>query len=55
MIKVASTGYVTITNFTHYGNIAIPTGKVEGERAEFLLVYSPHTERYVWLTRNEII
>lgn len=54
MIKTATEGYITIKLFTHYGDIAIPTGKIDGDKAEFLLVYSRHPERHVWLRREDI-
>jgi hypothetical protein len=53
-IPASSTGYVHIKRFDLYAEKAVPTGKVEGDKAEFLLLTGRHLEGKVWLRREEI-
>lgn len=55
MIKVSSIGYVTILRYDYYQYKAIPTGKIEGDKAQFFCISGSNPERYVWLQKNEIM
>lgn len=48
------TGYVEIKRFDHFGEYAVPTGKVKGDEAEFILLNCQHGEHKVWLKREDI-
>ena len=53
-MKVASEKYITIKTLPHVGEPAIPTGKVDGDKAEFIMVHCIHGEHRVWLTKQDI-
>lgn len=53
-IKTAVEGYIIINSLPHYGEKAVPTGKVEETRAEFILLDCIHSETRVWLERKEV-
>jgi hypothetical protein len=52
------TGYVQITKWEYYGQLAVPTGQVrdtpQGREAEFIQITGRHPERKVWLRKEEI-
>lgn len=54
-IKTSDKGYILIKRYDYYGNPAIPTGNVEGDKAEFLCIVTSNPERKVWLQREEIM
>ena len=53
-MRIANEGYITIRRFDLYGEKAIPTGRVEADKAEFLLISGQNPERKIWLRREEI-
>lgn len=55
MMKISETKYIKIKRFDYYGDIAIPTGNIDGDKAEFLCIYTRNSERKVWLSRSEIM
>lgn len=59
MIKTSATKYVKAKRYDIYGTPCIPTGnvrEVDGEKqAEFISFMSRNPERYVWLSRSEIM
>lgn len=58
-IKTSPNGYVKIKRYDLYGTPCVPTGKVRERdnktEAEFILLYSPNTERRVWLSQEDIM
>lgn len=55
MIQTSTHGYVTIKRFDLYGLKAIPTGKIDNDRAEFIIIdKNPQQAGLVWLSKNEI-
>lgn len=53
-ITTSRSGYVTVLSLPHFGEHAVPTGKVQDEMAEFILLNCKHGEHKVWLKREEI-
>lgn len=53
-IKKSTIGYVKIKSLPHYGEAGVPTGRSDGERAEFRLLDCAHGLTTVWLRREEI-
>lgn len=54
-IKTSHIGYITINSLPHYGEKAVPTGKTDGETAEFILLDCRHNETRVQLRREELL
>jgi len=47
--------YITIKRFDLYGLKAVPTGNLDNDKAEFMIIEkNPQGIGLVWLTRNEI-
>lgn len=55
MIQTSTQGYITIKRWDLYGLKAVPTGKLDNDRAEFIIIEpNPQQACLVWLTRDDI-
>lgn len=54
MIRTSQTHYITLNKIGYENQIAIPTGKKEGDTIEVLCFMSRNSERLVWIRRDEI-
>jgi len=55
MLKTSTTHYVTLNIFTHFREVAIPTGKKDGDRIEVLCFMRKGDDRLVWIQRSDLL
>lgn len=55
MIKISNTKYVTLALDTIYGTPCVPTGKLDGEKAEFICFMRDADNRIVWAERSQVL
>lgn len=55
MIKISNTKYVTLALDTIYGTPCVPTGRLDGEKAEFICFMRYADNRIVWAERSQVL